>query len=177
MSVTQDVTTIPTGTWSLDPTHSDIGFGVTYSSFGTFRGTFSEFDATLVDGKLEGRAKVASVAIDDPNFAGHLQSPDFFDAERNPELLFSSTSIEREGDAVTITGELTLRGETKDVTIAGAVTGPGQDLYGNERIAFDVETNVDRRDYGINWNMDLPTGDPALGNDVTITANLALVRA
>ncbi len=63
------------------------------------------------------------------------------------------------------------------MTIAGTVTGPGQDLYGNERIAFDVETNVDRRDYGINWNMDLPTGDPALGNDVTITANLALVRA
>ena len=177
MSITQDVTTIPTGTWSLDQTHSDIGFAVTYSSFGTFRGTFGEFDATLEDGTLEGRAKVASVAVDDPNFSGHLQSPDFFDAERNPELRFVSTAIERDGDAVTITGELTLRGETKVVTIAGTVTGPGVDLYGNERIAFDVETSVDRLDYGINWNMDLPTGEPALGNDVKLTANLALIRS
>jgi len=178
MSTTEQVTTaIPTGTWKLDPVHSDIGFAVTYSSFGTFRGAFADFDAKLVDGNLEGRAKVASVSVDDPNFAGHLQSPDFFDAERNPELVFTSTAIERDGDTVTITGQLTLRGETKDVTISGTVTGPGQDLYGNERIAFDVETTVDRRDYGINWNMDLPTGEPALGNDVKITANLALVQA
>ncbi|MBA2614976.1 MAG: YceI family protein [Actinobacteria bacterium] len=177
MSTTQDATAIPPGTWSLDPVHSDIGFAVSYSSFGTFRGTFGEFDAKLADGNLEGSAKVASVAIEDPNFAGHLQSPDFFDAERNPELRFTSTSIERAGDAVRITGELTLRGETKEVTISGTATGPGQDLYGNERIAFDVETVVDRRDFGISWNMDLPTGDPALGNDVTITANLALVQA
>ncbi len=177
MSITQDVTAIPTGTWTLDPVHSDIGFTVKYSAFGTFRGTFAEFDAQLVDDKFEGRAKVASVAVDDPNFAGHLQSPDFFDAERNPELLFTSTSIERDGDAVTIAGELTLRGVMKDVTITGTVTGPGQDLYGNERIAFDIETTVDRRDYGINWNMDLPSGEPALGNDVRITANLAFVQA
>ena len=177
MSTTQDVTAIPTGTWSLDETHSSIGFAVTYSSFGTFRGTFADFDAKLADGGLEGSAKVASVAVDDPNFAAHLQSPDFFDAERNPELSFTSTSIERDGDDVTIAGELTLRGETKNVTISGTVAGPGPDLYGNERIAFDVETSVDRRDFGISWNMDLPSGEPALGNDVSITANLAFIQS
>ena len=177
MSITQEAVAIPTGTWSLDPVHSDIGFAVKYSGAGTFRGTFDEFDAKLVDGKLEGTAKVASVAVDDPNFAGHLQSPDFFDAERNPELRFTSKSIERDGDEITIAGELTLRGDTKDVTISGTVAGPTPDVYGKERFAFDVETSVDRRDYGINWNADLPTGEPALGNDVKITANLAFIQS
>lgn len=177
MSTTQDTTSIPTGQWSHDPVHSDVGFAVTYSGAGTFRGTFEEYDATLADGRLEGTAKVASVGVGDPSFAGHLQSPDFFDAERSPELRFVSSSIERDGDSVTIDGELTLRGETKPVTITGTVTGPTPDQFGNERIAFDIETTVDRRDFGINWNADLPSGGPALGNDVKITANLAFVQA
>ncbi len=178
MSTTEQVTTaIPTGTWKLDPVHSDIGFAVTYSGAGTFRGTFDEFDAKLVDGRLEGTAKVPSVRVDDPNLAGHLQSPDFFDAEQHPELRFVSRSIERDGDQVSIDGDVTLRGVTKPVTITGTVVGPTPDAYNNSRIAFDVETTVDRRDFGINWNLNLPTGDPALGNDVKITANLAFVQA
>lgn len=178
MSTTAEQTTaIPTGTWGLDPVHSDIGFAVTYSGAGTFRGTFDELDAKLVDGKLEGATKVASVRVDDPNLAGHLQTPDFFDAEQHPELRFTSKEIQRDGDEVTIDGELTLRGVTKPVTIAGTVVGPTPDAYGNQRIAFDVETKVDRREFGIDWNLELPTGDPALGNDVKITANIALVQA
>jgi len=130
-----------------------------------------------VDGRLEGTAKVPSVRVDDPNLAGHLQSPDFFDAEQHPELRFVSRSIERDGDQVSIDGDVTLRGVTKPVTITGTVVGPTPDAYNNSRIAFDVETTVDRRDFGINWNLNLPTGDPALGNDVKITANLAFVQA
>jgi polyisoprenoid-binding protein YceI len=178
MSIAAEQTTaVPTGTWGLDPVHSDIGFAVTYSGAGTFRGTFDELDAKLVDGKLEGATKVASVRVDDPNLAGHLQTPDFFDAEQHPELRFTSKEIRRDGDEVTIDGELTLRGVTKPVTIAGTVVGPTPDAYGNQRIAFDVETKVDRREFGIDWNLELPTGDPALGNDVKITANIALVQA
>lgn len=176
MSTTQ-TTSIPTGTWNLDPVHSNIGFAVSYSGIGTFRGTFDEFDAKLVDGRLEGSAKVASVRVDDENLTGHLQTPDFFDAERNPELRFVSSAIERDGDRVTISGDLTLRGTTSSVEISGTVTGPLTDAYGRERIGFDVETTVNRHDYGISWNMELPTGDPALGDDVVITANLALVQA
>ena len=178
MSATeQQTTSIPTGTWKIDPVHSDVAFAVQYSGAGTFRGTFGEIDASLVDGTIEGIAQVASVRVDDPNLAGHLQSPDFFDAEQSPELRFASSTIERDGDTATIEGELTLRGVTKPVTITGSVSGPTPDLYGNQRIAFDVETIVNRRDFGIDWNQDLPTGDPALGDDVKITANLALVQA
>jgi polyisoprenoid-binding protein YceI len=177
MSTTEQITRIPTGTWNVDPVHSDVGFRVSYSGAGTFRGSFDDFDATLTDGRLEGVAKVASVRVDDPNLAGHLQSPDFFDAEQHPELRFASKRIERDGDAVTIEGELTLRGVTRPVAITGTVVGPTPDAYGNERLAFDVETIVDRRDFGIDWNLELPTGQPALGNDVKIAVNLALVQA
>jgi polyisoprenoid-binding protein YceI len=175
-ATTEQITSIPAGTWGLDPIHSDVGFAVTYSGAGTFRGGFKQIDAKLVDGKLEGSAQVASLTIDDPQLVGHLQSPDFFDAEQFPVLGFASKGIERDGDEITIDGELRLRGVTKPVTITGTVVGPTPDAYGNQRIAFDIETTVDRREFGLNWNLDLPTG-PALGNDVKITANLALVQA
>jgi polyisoprenoid-binding protein YceI len=176
MSTTEQITGIPTGTWGVDLVHSSIGFAVGYSGIGTFRGTFDEFDAKLVDGRLEGTAKVASVRVDDENLAGHLQTPDFFDAEQHPELRFVSNAIERDAGRVTITGDLTLRGVTQPVEIAGTVSGPLTDAYGRQRIGFDVETTVNRRDFGIDWNMELPTGAPALADDVAVTANLALVQ-
>ena len=181
MSITAEQTiSIPTGTWVLDPIHSSVGFAVTYSGSGTFRGGFKEFDAKLVDGKLQGVAKVASVDIDEPMLVGHLQTPDFFDAEQFPELRFASKTIERNGDEVTIDGEITLRGVTKPVTITGKVVGPATDIGVNgeiQRIAFDLETKVDRRDFGIEWNRELPGGGEALANTVKIAANLALVQA
>ena len=173
---TAQTTGIPTGTWGLDPVHSSIGFAIRYSGIGTFRGTFSDYDAKLVDGRLEGTAKVTSVVVDDENLVGHLQTPDFFDAEQHPELRFVSNTIERDGDRVSIAGDLTLRGVTQPVEISGTVSGPLENAYGQQRLGFDVETTVNRHDFGISWNLQLPTGDPALADDVLITANLALVQ-
>lgn len=178
MSTTQQQTTgIPTGAWNLDPVHSSIGFAVKHSGVMTFRGTFKEFDARLVDGRLEGTVKVASVAVDDPNLAGHLQTPDFFDAEQHPELRFVSKTIERGAGDVSIDGDLTLRGQARPVEITGTISGPITDGYGNQRLGLDLETTINRRDYGIDWSMELPTGEPGLADDVVITANLALVQA
>jgi polyisoprenoid-binding protein YceI len=177
MSTTEQIAGVPTGTWALDPVHSDIGFAVRYAGVGTFRGTFADVEASLADGRLEGTAKVASVRVDDDNLAGHLQTPDFFDAEQYPELRFSSHAIERDGDAVSIRGLLTLRGVTQPVEIAGTVSGPLENAYGQQRIGLDLETTVNRHDYGISWNADLPGGGQALADDVVITANLALVQA
>jgi polyisoprenoid-binding protein YceI len=177
MSTAEQTTIIPTGTWNLDPVHSSIGFAIRYSGVGTFRGTFEDFDAKLVDGRLEGTVEVASVKVDDETLSGHLQTPDFFDAEQHPELRFVSKTVERDGDRVSIQGDLTLRGVTHAVEITGTVTGPLENAYGQQRIGFDLETTVDRHDYGINWNMELPGGGQALGDDVVITANLALVQA
>lgn len=176
MSITDQTTTIPTGTWHLDPVHSSIGFAIAHSGVMTFRGTFKTFDARLVDGRLEGTVEVASVVVDDENLAGHLQTPDFFDAEQYPVLSFVSKPIDRNGGNVSIEGDLTLRGVTRPVEIAGTVTGPITDGYGNQRLGLDLETAVNRRDYGIDWSADLPSGEPMLADDVVITANLALVQ-
>ena len=180
MSTTEQTTTtsqIPTGTWNVDSVHSSIGFAVEHSGVMTFRGDFADYDAKLSDGRLEGTAKVASVRVDEPNLAAHLQTPDFFDAERNPELRFVSSSLERDGETVSLSGDLTLRGQIHPVELAGTVVGPITDAYGKQRIGFDLETTVNRRDYGLDWSQDLPSGEPMLADDVVITANLSLVQA
>ena len=176
MSTAEQATQVPTGTWNLDPVHSSVNFAVKHSGVMTFRGTFGEIGASLADGRLEGTAKVASVVVDDENLAGHLQTPDFFDAEQHPELRFTSTTIERDGERISIEGDLTLRGVSRPVELSGTVSGPITDGYGNQRLGLDVETTVNRRDYGIDWSADLPSGEPMLADDVVITANLALVQ-
>src|SRR4051812_29963204 len=92
---------LPTGTWSSDNVHSTVGFAVPYMA-GTFKGTFSDFQGSLDEGTLRGTAKVASVVVQDPNLEAHLQSPDFFDAERHPELTFEAQDVSRSGDDLTI---------------------------------------------------------------------------
>ena len=169
---------LPAGTWQLDPVHSSIGFEVAYMA-GAFRGQFREVDATLeIDGenaRLTGVAQVASVDVKDENLAAHLQSPDFFDAELHPELRFSSTDIEG-GDELTVRGEIAIKGVTKQVALTGAATTPITDPYGRERIGLTLSTTLDRTAFGLNWNLPLPSGGDALGNDVTLTVDLALVQ-
>lgn len=176
MSTTEQTTAVPAGTWTLDPVHSGIGFAIKHNTVMTFRGEFGDFDASLVDGKLEGKARVDSVKVDDPNLAGHLLTPDFFDAERHPELRFASQSLEVDGDSVTATGELTIKGTTAPVELTGTFSGPVTDGYGNQRVGLDLETTIDRHDYGVSWNADLPGGGAILDDIVVVTANLALIQ-
>ena len=112
----------------------------------------------------------------DPNLAAHLQSPDFFDAERFPQLSFEANEISRSGDDLTIAGELTLKGHTEPVEITGHINDPAPDPYGGERFGLQLEAKVDRTQFGLNWNNPLPSGDPALANEVTIIVDLQLVK-
>jgi polyisoprenoid-binding protein YceI len=180
VSTTQTLTIAPAGTWQLDPVHSSVGFEVDYLA-GTFKGDFREVEAALVvDGesaRLEGTAKVESVDVKDENLAAHLQSPDFFDAERHPELRFTAEDAGLDGEAVTVQGEITIKGVTKPVALAGRVTPPLADPYGSERIGIKLTTAIDRTEFGLNWNMPLPTGQPALANDVRIVGDLYFVKA
>ena len=166
---------LPTGSWNADTIHSTVGFAIKYMA-GSFQGTFSEFEARLSDGALRGTAGVGSVEVKDPNLATHLQSPDFFDAERFPQLAFEANEISRSGDDLTIAGELTLKGHTEPVEIQGHVNDPAPDPYGGERFGLQLETTVDRTRFGLNWNNPLPSGDPALANAVTIMVDLQLVK-
>ena len=166
---------LPTGTWSADTVHSTVGFAVPYLA-GTFQGTFSDFGASLSDGVLRGSAEVASVQVKDPNLEAHLQSPDFFDAERFPQLSFEAQDISRFGDDLTIVGELTMKGHTQPVELKSRIADPTPDPYGGERFGLELETTVDRTRFGLNWNNPLPSGDPSLANDVTIIVDLQLVK-
>lgn len=171
---------VPTGTWVVDPIHSSIGFEVKHMMVSTFRSKFDDYDATLtdVDGepKLVGTVRVASIEAKDPKLAGHLQSPDFFDAERTPELRFESTAFRREGDQLTVDGELTIRGVTQPAQAHGTIYGPHENIAGKEGVGLELETTVDRTDYGLGWNAPLAKGGFALADKVKIKVALELVR-
>ena len=168
-------TALPTGTWNADPVHSDIGFEIDYMA-GTFRGTFTKFSAEVTDGAVQGSADVTSIQVKDPNLEAHLQSPEFFDAQRHPHLTFRSHDVRRTGDELTISGELTMKGHTEQVELTGTLTEPIADPFGNERFGLRLGTVVDRTAFGITWNNPLPSGEPALSNDVRINADLQFVR-
>jgi len=176
MSTIEQTQTLPAGSWKVDPVHSELGFNVDYMA-GTFRGSFAKVDAEVADGRLTGTADVSSVQVKDPNLEAHLQTPDFFDAERNPKLNFVSKDVRRAGDEVTIDGEITIKGQTRPIEIAGTITDPITDPWGNERFGLKLAGALDRTAFGVNWNNPLPTGEPALADEVELVAELQFVKA
>lgn len=178
MSILHDERThLPTGTWALDPVHSTIGFSVKHMLVANFRGGFASFDVTLDENGLRGTVDVSTVEVSEPNLNAHLLSPDFFDAERYPELAFRSTSVSASGDTLELDGELTVKGVTRPVSITGSISGPVEDPQGGRRIGLELEPIVDRTAFGLDWNAPLPSGGFALGNDVKLRAELELVAA
>jgi polyisoprenoid-binding protein YceI len=179
MTTTTQARQAPTGTWQLDRTHSSVGFEVPYL-VGTFKGQFREADARLVvrdeSATIKGTARVDSVDVKDENLAAHLQSPDFFDAERHPELIFSATDVDLSNETIAAAGSLTIKGVTRPVDVTGRLTDTLVDGYGNERIGLELTTTVNRHDFGVSWNMPLPTGEPSVGDNVTIVAELYFVK-
>jgi polyisoprenoid-binding protein YceI len=175
MTTLEQTKAIPAGTWAVDPVHSEIGFSVDYLA-GAFRGTFSKFTAEVVDGQLKGTADVSSIQVKDPNLEAHLQSPDFFDAERHPQLTFASEEIERSGNDVTVRGEITIKGQTHPIELTGTISDPIADPYGSERFGLRLEGLIDRTAFGVNWNNPLPNGEPALANEVKLIAELQLYK-
>jgi polyisoprenoid-binding protein YceI len=180
MSTTTDTRqALPVGTWQLDAVHSTTGFEVDYMG-GAFRGQFREVTAKLdAEGDtpvLTGSAKVASADLKDENLTAHIQSPDFFDAERFPELSFESSEIDRADDQITVRGGITIKGVEKPVELTGTLAEPITDPYGRERISLKLDTTVDRQDFGVDWNVPLPDGKPALADEVKLSAELYFVR-
>jgi len=167
------------GTFNADPVHSSFGFAVKYQNISLFRGTMDEVAATLTDGKLEGTAKVESISIRTPEqFRAHVLSPDFFDAANHPEVKFVSSDLELADDGTAkATGDLTIRGVTQPVTATGTWAPPAADAFGNTRAHLQLETVIDRTQFGLTWNMPLPSGGNALANDVSLTVDVALVQA
>jgi polyisoprenoid-binding protein YceI len=180
MSTLESTTTLaPAGTaWAADPVHSDVTFEVEYAGVSTFRGSFRDFDATLEGSTLEGSARVASVDVKDEQLSGHLQSPDFFDAERHPEISFRADGLAlSDGGTIGGSGELTIKGVTKPVELTGRLaSAPSVDPFGRERLGLTLETAVDRNEFGVAWNAPNQSGGNYLGDEVVLRADLTFVR-
>lgn len=173
---------VTTGSWKLDTVHSHVGFAVKHMVVSTFRGSFGEYDGSLTTGgdgalQLQGSVAVDSIQVKDENLAGHLKSPDFFDSANHPEISFSSSDIRvGEQGELEVSGELTIKGNARPVTARGSITGPHVDIAGNDKLGVELEAQVDRREFGLEWNAPLPKGGFALDNDVKIQVSLELVR-
>jgi polyisoprenoid-binding protein YceI len=172
-------TKIPTGTWSIDPAWSSLEFEVRKIGLVPIKGRVPGFSGAIVGGEsptIVGTADAASITTFDETRDGHLQSPDFFDTERYPELRFESREIAVDGDELVVTGDLTIKETTKTVVLKGSFLGSGIDAYGNDRIALDVQGTVDRNDFDLKWNAPLPGGGLLLPSDVALKATIAATR-
>jgi polyisoprenoid-binding protein YceI len=167
------------GTYSADPVHSSFGFAVRYQGVSVFRGTLDEVEARLANGRLEGSAKVESISIKTPEqFRAHVLSEEFFDAANHPEVSFVSSDVQlAEDGTATVTGDLTIRGATNPITATGTWTAPASDAFGNTRGHLTLEAQIDRTQWGLNWNMALPSGGNVLANEVTLTVDVSLIEA
>jgi polyisoprenoid-binding protein YceI len=174
-------------TWQLDPTHSSVEFAVKHLMMTTVRGRFKEMAATLhgdrdhpEDARVEATIQTASIDTGVSDRDAHLRSPDFFDAERHPQITFRSTRVEnppkQEGDRFKVAGELAIHGVALDVTLDCEYLGRGTDPWGKTRAGFNFRTEIDRQDWGLKWNQAIETGGVLVANKVRIEGELQFVR-
>ena len=173
-----------TGTYSIDPTHSRIGFVARHAMVTKVRGSFNEFEGSgHFDAENPANSHLALIiqanSIDTRNEDrdGHLKSNDFFDMETYPEIKFASTAVEKvDDDNYRVTGDLTIKDVTKPVTVDFEYTGTAVDPYQNQRIGFDGSTTVNRKDWGVNWNTALDTGGVLVSEKVTLEFDVSAIR-
>jgi polyisoprenoid-binding protein YceI len=179
MSTETIETTIPAGTHRVDPVHSTVAFAVKHAGVSTFRGDFEAFDARLTGGEspgLEGTVDAGSIRVADDQLKGHLLSPEFFDAGEHAELRFESSGLRVADDGtVELRGTLSIAGQSREVTASGRTAQVASYLDGRPHIGLSLETAVDRRDFGLDWQAELPSGGEALDWEVRITVELQFV--
>jgi polyisoprenoid-binding protein YceI len=176
-------TALPTGTWAVDPAHSRVEFQVKHLGIATVRGNFGEFEGTLEIGedlesaKAYGTVEVSSVNTGEEGRDAHLRSADFFDAEQHAQITFASKSITPvDDDTFEITGDLTLHGVTREVTLRAEVTGTEEDPWGNERVGLEITGQLDRSGYGMTFNQALGSGNVLVSDKVKLHVDVSAVK-
>jgi polyisoprenoid-binding protein YceI len=172
---------IPAGVYNVDPKHSSVGFAVRHMGIATVRGSFRQFegkiDATGDAPTLEGVVQVASITTGDEQRDGHLLAPEFFDAQRHPQIRFHSTATEGADEGtIRLSGEIEIKGVSKPIELVGTVAEGGTDPWGSERIGVELETEIDRRDFGLEWNQPLPGGGLLVANEVKLIVSVSAVK-
>lgn len=163
--------------WAIDLTHSQITFAAKHLGISTVRGTFGAFSGTIEeqDGVISGAEisiDVASLNTGTAQRDDHLRSADFFDVASHPTATFRLLSTERSGNDLTATGELTIRGTTKPVTLTGEIGGPAKDPWGNTKVSATLSTKLPRKEWGLTWNTVLETGGLLVSEDVKLDIEL-----
>lgn len=173
-----------TGTWTLDPAHTRLGFVARHAMVTKVRGTFNDFTGTavvgesLADSKVEVTIVANSVDTRNEQRDEHLRSNDFFGSEEHPELTFVSTSVRETGkDSFDLTGDLTIKGTTKSITIPFEFDGVATDPFGNQRAGFEGSVKVNRKDWGIEWNAALETGGVLVSEKVTLEFEVSAIKS
>jgi polyisoprenoid-binding protein YceI len=171
-------------TWDLDPAHSQIEFAVRHMMVTTVRGQFRKFTAAVDFDEANPERSTVEAHIDASSIEtgmeardAHLKGADFFDAATYPELVFRSTRIARSGDGYKIDGDLTIRGETRPVTLQAEIAGVVPNLQGGRRAAFSASTKISRKAWGLTWNVALESGGFLVGDDIKITMDIAVLQA
>ena len=174
--VTTPTVRVIEGTWNADPSHSTVEFAVKHMGFSTVRGRFLDFDATVEGGEepaLRGSIRLASVVTHDESRDNHIKAPEFFDVERHPEATVVATSIGEDR----LVADVTLKGVTRPVEFSYRLSEPATDPWGNERMGLELEGEIDRTEFGVNWNAPLPGGGFLVDNTVSLIASFSLVKA
>jgi polyisoprenoid-binding protein YceI len=181
---TTDRSTLPAaGTWSIDVSHSNVGFKVKHLGLAKTRGRFTAFEGTVVVGELptdttvDVRIEAASVDTNDGTRDEHLRSADFFDVEHHPHLTFRSTAVRGEGSDWVLDGQLSVAGVTRPVSLEVEFDGQTTDPWGGTRAGFTATTQINREDFGLTWNAALEAGGFLVGKTVTIELDVELIRA
>ena len=182
-TTTSAATLIPTGTWTVDPAHSKVGFAVKHMGIATVRGEFTSFEGTLEIGedlstaRVYGTVKAESVDTNEPQRDDHLRSPDFFDVAQFPELRFESTSIEAlDDEEFRITGKLTIHGVTDDIVLHADLQGTDIDPWGNERVGLEVTGQLSRGDFDMKFNQALGSGNMLVADKIKLALDISAVK-
>lgn len=172
-----------TGDYTIDASHSRLGFTARHAMVTKVRGQFTDFSGTArIDTAEPGNSsvtisiKTASIDTGSADRDGHLRSGDFFDAEANPEITFVSTGVSRDGSDWTITGDLTIKGVAKPVTIEFEETGSARDPFGNLRVGFEGSTTINRKDWGLTWNAALETGGVLVSEKIKLDLDVSAIQ-
>jgi len=172
------------GDYTLDPAHTRLGFSARHAMVATVRGAFKDFSGTAhVDtadpSKSWVKVTINANSIDTGNEQrnAHLLSGDFFESEQFPEITFTSTDVQRDGDEWTITGDLTIKGVTHPVTVPFEYTGSAKDPFGNVRIGFEGGTSILRKDWGLTWNAALETGGVLVSDKIKLEFDVSAIQA
>ena len=187
MSTTTETRTAQT-VWKLDPSHSVVEFSAKHMMITTVRGQFGTVEGQIVADEENPAQSSVEVEIDAAGIDtraeqrdAHLRSADFLDVESFPKLTFRSKRIEggyrQPGDAFKVVGDLTIRGTTREVTLDAVYEGTGKDPWGGERVSFSADTKIDRRDFGLVWNVGLETGGVLVGHEIKIHLEAQAVKA